>query len=150
MLIKMSVVKKEYINCFYDITEPEDLTGPGHWRTDPFILPDWFSKANLPIKKIIRVLGATGTTYLTDQPGQDEIPSGMRLMGNLTKDFPSNEYIMMLNNYNCIKEFDITYHGITALDWFVLTARGLSYPNLHDVHLNLVVELELLLIVDEN
>jgi hypothetical protein len=145
----MTIVKKEYINCFYDIVAPENWVSSEPWRTDPFTLPDWFSKANLPLKKIIRVLGATGTTYIPDQPGQDEIPTGMRLMGNLTKDFPSNEYIMMLNNYNCIKEFDVTYHGIMFMNWYVLTARGLLYPNLHDIHLNLVIELELLLVKND-
>jgi hypothetical protein len=146
----MSVVKKEYLNLFYDVTLPSDYDINVIFRTAPYTLPDWFSKAPSNLRKIVRVLGATATTYDLTLNVDIDIPKAYRLMGNLTKDFPSNEFIMMLNNYNSIKEFDVTYMNITKLDWYAINGRGVQFPDLHDIHMDLVIELELIIAENDN
>ena len=130
----------------YIYTPPTDWDGKIYW-TKPESLPTWFVNAEMKYKKIIRVLGATanmidvthGTTY-------DDMPRTLRLMGNLTKHFLSNEFVMMINNYNCVKEFDVTYKNIRELSWYITDALKNPYPNDDNAHvLDLVVELELLL-----
>jgi hypothetical protein len=96
------------------------------------------------------VLGATGCVYSTATPDEVEVPKYLRLMSNLSKDFPSNEFIMMLNNYNSVKEFDITHMNIRALDWYAVDAKGVGFPDIHGLHLDLVIELELLLVLDDD
>jgi hypothetical protein len=146
----MSIVKKEYLNCIRDIIEPEDWVGPKPFRSAPFTLPDWFTKAKLPLKKIIRVLGATASIYIENSPDEEDPPKGLRLYSNLSKDFPSNEFIMMLNNYNCIKEFDITYLNINELDWYVIDSRFKPFPDVHGLHMPMVIEMELLLVNEKD
>jgi hypothetical protein len=140
----MSIVRKDYINCIYDIIEPEDWTGPEPFRTDPYTLPDWFTNTPAKYRKIIRVLGATATVFVENSPNEENTPIGLRLYGNLTKDFPSNEFVMMLNNYNCIKEFDISFNNIKWLDWYVTDSRRNPFPDVHGLHMPTVIELELL------
>ena len=71
-------------------------------------------------------------------------------MRNLTKDFPSKESSMMINNYNNIKEFDVSFLNLTQLDWYVIDGLKEPYPPDDPAHvLDLVVEIELLL-VDES
>jgi hypothetical protein len=143
----MSVVKREYLVCQYIIDPPPPI--PPDWIepdlvTKPYALPDWFSKSPPQYKKIVRVLGATG--YIIDPTTGEEFETsiGIRLMSNLTKDFPLNGFIMMMNNYDCVKEFDITYNNIRELTWWCRNGIQKPYP-LTGMWMDLVVELELLL-----
>jgi hypothetical protein len=70
-------------------------------------------------------------------------------MGSLTKDFSSNGFVMMMNNYNCVKEFDVTHLNIRELTWYVINGIGNPFPGIDYQHMDLVVELELLLIEPE-
>jgi hypothetical protein len=139
----MSVIKREYLCCQYDIIP--DLFVAEPWHTKPYALPDWFINAPPQYKKIVRILGATGN-YMAPDSGEepDELPRGVRLMGSLTKDFPLNNFIMMMNNYDCVKEFNITYNNIRELTWWLENGVHSPLPA-PGVHMDLVVELELLM-----
>jgi hypothetical protein len=151
----MSVVKREYIACQYIIDPPPPIpipTPPDYVVPDlvtkPYALPDWFVKSPPQYKKIVRVLGATGF-IIEPVTGEDfEIATGVRLMGNLTKDFPLNGFIMMMNNYDCVKEFDITYSNIRDLTFWCRNGLQKPYP-ISMMYMDLVVELELLLTTGE-
>jgi hypothetical protein len=110
----MTVVKKEYMTIF-DKCEPDAQ----------YLLPQWFVNAAPNYTKIIRVLGATACYII----GSDifDFPKNTRLCSNLTSDFPSNQgfihptfhptfnFVMMLNNYNSAKEFDVTHSNLQYL-----------------------------------
>jgi hypothetical protein len=141
----MSVIKREYLCCQYDHTPPPTWEGD-HWETKPYPLPDWFVNALPQYKRIIRVLGATGGMIDVESGVEpDEAPRGIRLMSNLTKDFPSNKFVMMMNKYNCVKEFDITYNNIRELTFWTLDGINKPFPA-PGVHMDLVIELELMIV----
>jgi hypothetical protein len=111
-------------------------------------LPDWFVYAKPEYKKVVRFLGATATK------GEGEFPRGLRLISNLTKDFswvgftkciqrPEFNYVMMLNNYNNDKEFDITNSNIHELYWSLSDAKGNMFET---TDLDVVIELEVMII----
>jgi hypothetical protein len=96
-------------------------------------------------------LGATAQLVNVDDGDNmkpEDLPRGVRLMGNLTKDFPLNEFVMMMNNYNNVKEFDVSYLNITELYWYALNAIKEPFPPIRNT-MDLVVELELLLLTKE-
>jgi hypothetical protein len=99
-------------------------------------LPPWFILAD-KYKKIIRVLGATAG-YESQQY--------LRLFSNISDDSLSRGFIMMINNYNNVKEFNVSNSNLTDLTFAVLTPQWNDI--IDDINLFLVVELELLLIDD--
>jgi hypothetical protein len=170
----MSIIRREYITHFIDLTpvinadtDPENL---GKTRIpyfcDPIPIPNWFydSKFN----KLIRVLGATAAVMQGPQLEELDMPKGLKLMGSLTKDFSNtysnckgndcingcadccvnggNKFIMMINNYNNVKEFDVTYLNIKSLDWRLIDGYAQPFPFIKDTHVDLVVELEFILL----
>jgi hypothetical protein len=145
----MATLKKEYLYFSYDYFAPmsaEDDPGTdAHipiWYTETSRLPDWFCNAPKKYGKVIRVLGSTGN-FIDPESGEEnqDLPKGIRLCSNLSRDFPTNEFIMMMNNYNSIKEFDVTYSDIQGLYWYLKDGLGRSFPA-PGMHLDLVVELE--------
>jgi hypothetical protein len=154
----MSVIKRAYMNI-HDTFEPYTKTN----------LPDWFVNTNY--RKVVRVLGITATTTDTgwiepSQPPQIRFPAETRLFSNLTKAEPwSNipklgknqvvgagyvpegfNFVMMLNNYNSVKEFDITYSNIKQLEFRYVNMKGFLYESFGDnVITDIIIELELVL-----
>jgi hypothetical protein len=154
----MAVIKRAYMNI-HDTFEPYTKTN----------LPDWF--VNSSKRKVIRVLGVTATT--TDinwiepsQPPQIRFPAEIRLFSNLAHDEPwSNipklsksqvvgagfvpegfNFVMMLNNYNSVKEFDITYSNLKQLEFRYVNMKGFLYEFFGDnVITDIIIELELVL-----
>jgi hypothetical protein len=63
-------------------------------------------------------------------------------MSNLSQDTPLRGFIMMVNNYNCTKEFDVTYSNLRQLTWDILQWDNSSVV---DTKTNLIVEMELML-----
>jgi hypothetical protein len=139
----MTAVRREYITHFVDLTptinQDTDPDGLGKTRIPyfckPIPIPSWFYDCKY--KKLIRVLGATAAVMQGPQLEELDMPKGLRLMGSLTKDF-SNTYsncnhddcnsdcvnccmngsnkFVMINNYNNVKEFDVTYLNLHSLD----------------------------------
>jgi hypothetical protein len=163
----MSIVHKDYIVCEYNVVPPIPEGGDLHpeipwiwepWNTEPYVFPVWFSNASQEHRKIVKVLGASAavTPKLADgaDPGSNEFaegmstPLGIRLMSNLTEYFPLQKFVMMLNNYNSVKQFDITNHNIDSLTWYCMDAYKHAYPYKGE-KLDLVIELELI-VVNEN
>jgi hypothetical protein len=100
---------------------------------------------NAPLKyrKIVRVLGCTAIVFNPDNGSfLADVPRGVKLMGNLTKNTLLNEFITMVNNYRCVKEVDITYKNLRDLEFYLINPIGKAYPAA-DVHVYLVVECEL-------
>ena len=132
-------------------------------------LPDWFVN-DRKCRKIVRVLGATANkTALALTPDPESVESlngGWRLYSNLDhrtnlimKSAKSAEdallgkyttgnagFIMMVNNYNSIKEYDITDDNITTVKFYI---RPWTYWTDITFYIDCVVELELMLIADE-
>jgi hypothetical protein len=113
----------------------------------PFRLPGWFVNADRKYKKIIRILGATAGIQCQETDIQQptyEIPlaAGSRLYSNVSNDTPLNGFVMMVNNYNSIKEFDVTYSNLTELTWDIEQWTGKSIV---DGKTNLIVEMELMI-----
>jgi hypothetical protein len=79
-----------------------------------------------------------------------EVPRGIRFAGNIAEDTPLNGFIMMVNNYLDVKDFDVTYRNVRELQWWCYDNLGAPFPGdpVHQ-HMDLVVEYQLLL-VDEN
>jgi hypothetical protein len=116
----MTIVQKEYLTIFLD----EFL--------EPTNLPDWFTNASPKYKKIIRVLGTTaqyrGATDMLD------LPKGIRLVSNLTKDFPAGKFkgqevpgfnfVMMVNNYNRVKDYNVTQSNLQQLRFNFVNGDG--------------------------
>jgi hypothetical protein len=129
----MSVVQKDYVVFFLrrEIEKGEVNL------IKTLRLPPWFILAN-KYKKLIRVLGATAG-YENQQY--------LRLFSNISDDSLSRGFIMMINNYNNVKEFNVSNSNLTDLTFAVLTPQGNDI--IDDINLFLVVELELLL-VDDN
>jgi hypothetical protein len=155
------VVKSEYIYLPYEyrpkLEEDDSIEIPMFdglhlFYTERSRLPDWFSNAPLHFKKVIRVLGASAGSVPADYSDQEPLPIGIRLLGNIARDFPTHEFVMMINNYNCVKEYDVTHNNLQYLEWKLEGTHGFS-PFYHNVaqinYIDMVVELELLL-VDDN
>jgi hypothetical protein len=153
----MTIIKKSYLNIYDNFTL--------HTKTN---LPDWY--VNSSKRKIVRVLGITATITDTNwvehtQPPQIRFPPEIRLFSNLAKDEPCSNipklkfsetevvgipedfnFIMMLNNYNSVKEFDITYSNIKQLEFSYVTMGGFKYETFGtNVVSDIVIELELVL-----
>jgi hypothetical protein len=150
----MSIIKKAYMNI-YDNFEVYTKTN----------LPDWFVNSNQ--RKVVRVLGITATVTDTEwveasQPPQIRFPAEIRLFSNLTKDEPWNNipkkkigpspvpedfnFVMMLNNYNSVKEFDITYSNLKQLEFRYVNMQGTLFERFGDnIITDIIIELELIL-----
>jgi hypothetical protein len=153
----MAVIKRSYLNI-YDHFEPYTKTN----------LPDWFVNTNK--RKVVGVLGVTAT--ITDanwiepsQPPQIRFPAEIRLFSDLAQDEPWNNipkmgkdefrynvvpdgfnFVIMLNNYNSVKEFDITYSNIKQLEFRYVNMKGFLYESLgDDITVDIIIELELVL-----
>jgi hypothetical protein len=138
----MSVVKKEYMTIFDTFKQP----------LEQYVLPDWFVHAAPKYTKIVRVLGCTAS-YIKDNMPYD-LSKNMRIYSNLTSDFPSNQnftpsilnptfnFVMMVNNYNSAKEFDVTHSNLQYLQFeYLLQNGGVFGEEFYDV----VIELELMI-----
>ena len=126
----MTVVRKDYFtNYVWDLNQTK------------FILPDWFVNASLKYKKVIRVLGASCGVIQSGGNETDTAVKGLRLMSNITKDlrpdikmmlrnddgtprnppipdlFEGMNFIMIVNNYNDVKEYDVTLLDLKYLIW---------------------------------
>ena len=129
-------------------------------------LPDWFMN-DRKHQKIIRVLGATVNKLnlsITPDPEMVEaMTGGWRLFSNIDSQtnlkmktaLTANDallancstvdvgFIMMINNYNSIKEYDITNDNITDVRFYIRPWNSwTNYP----FYIDCIVELELLLI----
>jgi hypothetical protein len=151
----MTIIRKEYFtNYIWDLEQHQ------------FVLPDWFTKASLKYKKIIRVLGASCGVIQSGGNETDTSVKGLRLMSNLTKDFPPDikimlrnydgsprnppipdlfegmNFIMIVNNYNNVKEYDVTLSDLKHLTWGLMSpGGGIATFN----GLDLVIEMELMI-----
>jgi hypothetical protein len=161
----MTELPKQYFTCIhdYEVRVPADeYEKAAYDNRNKFNLPDWFVNADKKYRKIVRVLGASAGWYDKDVGDQIDVPKGTRLAGNLAKDYPRDgfnlpdlpdfNYIMMVNNYNNVKEYDITESNIRVLEWELRNRDGTAvwYPHEtgegdHNLILDLVVELEILL-----
>ena len=130
-------------------------------------LPDWFTNADKKYRKIVRVLGATANKLsISLTPDPEVVVSfngGWRLYSNLDtrtnlkmktantandallgKYVSSNiGFIMMVNNYNSIKEYDITDENMTDVKFYI---RPWTYWTDITFYIDCVVELELMLV----
>ena len=137
--------------------------------------PDWFTNANMKYKKIVRVLGAsvnmveTTMLYGTIEP----ISSDFRIFSNiashsnitmktdtpdpvydvdgtkLTTTYQTEGFVMMVNNYNSVKEYDITYENMREVHFYLRPWNSLVTNKFEGHAVDFVCELELLL-VDES
>jgi hypothetical protein len=140
-------------------------------------LPDWFTNAQSKYKKIVRVLGSTinfiNTASFIDIEVIPPTP-GYRLFSNVSTHSnivmktvtvehgnpldPSapkfvhtsspEGFVMMINNYNSVKEYDITYENIREIKFYLRPWNSVTTENSF-LDVDFVCELELLLI-DEN
>jgi hypothetical protein len=161
----MASVRKEYFTCIHDY-ELKDVERLAEYdktvyeNRNKFQLPDWFVNADPKYRKIVRVLGASAGWYDKDSGEQIDVPKGTRLAGNLAKDCPRDgfllpdlpdfNYIMMVNNYNCTKEYDITESNIRVLEWEIRSRDGTAVGYPHETGegdanliLDLVIELQI-------
>jgi hypothetical protein len=158
-------IRKEYFTCIHDYELKDISTLDEYERSmyetrNKFQLPDWFINADRKYKKIVRVLGCSAGWYDKDTGEQIELPKGTRLASNLAKDCPRDRFslsdlpdfnfIMMINNYNNVKEYDITESNIRVLEWEIRSKDGTAvwYPHEtgegdHNLILDLVVELQI-------
>jgi hypothetical protein len=139
----MSVVKKEYMTIF-DKCEPEAK----------YYLPQWFVNATPNYTKMIRVLGVTACYII--RPNTFDFPKNIRLCSNLTSDFPSDQsfihptihpnynFVMMVNNYNSAKEFDVTHSNLQYLSFEYDNELGGPFGS--GEIMDIVIELELMII----
>jgi hypothetical protein len=160
-----AAIRKEYFTCVHDyelkdISTLDDYDKVAYANRNKFQLPDWFINADKSFRKVVKVLGASAGWYDKDTGEQIDVPKGTRLAGNLAKDCPRDgfllpdlpdfNYIMMVNNYNCVKEYDITESNIRVLEWEIRNKDGNAvwYPHEpgegdHNLILDLVVELQI-------
>ncbi|GHU19240.1 hypothetical protein FACS189472_08740 [Alphaproteobacteria bacterium] len=132
-------------------------------------LPQWFVNSSAKYKKIVRVLGATvNWVNQEDYVFSDPVPPnpGYRLFSNIvtnanvvlqtntmnerrkTKRIIGKEgFVMMVNNYNSVKEFDITNENIREIQFFLRPWHSYT-DNIDTSPIDFVCELELLLIDD--
>jgi hypothetical protein len=172
----MSIIQKQYftlqsiINPTYDPQNPipaTDLSIPICSEH----LPDWFKNANRKFRKIIRVLEASVATLPTliveSNEEEDIIKPGFRLYSNINprsnilmktsltddegkkgkyQESSNIGFIMMINNYNSTKEFDMTDDYINDVQFYIRYWSSAIHLNFI---LDCVIELEILL-VDDN
>jgi hypothetical protein len=138
----MSIVQREYGVWEYKLDK--------HGKKIDFPLPAWFRLANPKYKKIVKILGASGSVDHTDDNSDigDIVPFPLitRLVSNVSVDTPLNGFVMMINNYNNVKEFDLTYSNFNVLSFDAVTQLGDSFLA-HNTQL--IVEMEIML-VDES
>ncbi|GHU25002.1 hypothetical protein FACS189472_18110 [Alphaproteobacteria bacterium] len=138
----------------------------------------WFINAPIKCKKIIRVIGATVNQivisefyeYLTsyvvpvqlgyglfsnivfnspDVMVSTRSPShGGPTAAGLLKVIGKEGFVVMVNNYNCVKEFDFTMDNLREATFYIRSWSGHT-DNMYRSYVDFVGELELLLI-DEN
>jgi hypothetical protein len=152
----MSVIKRAYMNIYDNFD-----------RYTKNNSPDWFINSNK--RKVVRVLGVTAKVTDSNwvepsQPPQIRFPAEIRLFSNLTKDEPwSNipkvsedtnirgipqnfNFVMMLNNYNSVKEFDITYSNLKHLEFRYVNFDGIKFEMFGtELVSDIIIELELVL-----
>jgi hypothetical protein len=142
----MSTVQREYVCFKYDYYRSTADDDGRPWSTNPIFLPDRIMNAPLKYNRIVKVLGCSATIF---NPNTDEIisevPKGIKLKRSLTKGSLLNEFVTITNNYRCVKELDISYKKIRDLTLYLLNPIGKAYPDA-DVHVNLVIECEVVLI----
>ncbi|GHU22158.1 hypothetical protein FACS189472_15020 [Alphaproteobacteria bacterium] len=128
-------------------------------------LPFWFSNANPKFKKIIRVLGATAHFLDPDEPvmqNEQDLDGGWRMFSNISEDnsllmrtrlYPEANvkvgkagFVMVLNNYNSQKEFDISGKGINVVKFYI---RPWDWQTTYKMVIDFVGECELLLVDEE-
>ncbi|GHU18320.1 hypothetical protein FACS189472_06480 [Alphaproteobacteria bacterium] len=138
----------------------------------------WFVNAPIKYKKIIRVIGATLNQivisefyeYLTSYVVP--VQPGYRLFSNIVCNSPNvmvstrspshggpnapdlqkvvgkEGFVMMVNNYNCVKESDVTMDNLREVTFYIRSWSGHT-DNMYRSYVDFIAELELLL-VDEN
>jgi hypothetical protein len=104
----MAIVQKEYV-CFNYVLNKDNL------HTRPIFLPVWLMNAPMKYTKIIKFLGCTANVIDSIWNYVREVAKSVKLMSNLTKNTLLNEFVGMTNNYECVKEFDITHKNIREL-----------------------------------
>jgi hypothetical protein len=139
-------------------------------------LPDWFINAIPKYKKIVRVLGSTINFINSSSFNDIEIVSptpGFRMFSNLathsnivmetvtvghdnpfepeaptfTHTHQTEGFVMMINNYNSVKEYDITFENIREIKFYLRPWNSVTSEN-SVLDVDFVCELELLLIDD--
>jgi sensor histidine kinase YesM len=131
----MYIIQKEYHVIFTKISEKDEH------KWEPYILPYWFAHSSPLYKKIVRILGATGGVHMeTDEIAPLQPLS--TLWCNVANDTPTNGFIMIMNNYNSVKEYDITNSHLTQLEFDVM---NLGHSNVSEI-LKCIIEIEILLI----
>jgi hypothetical protein len=141
-----------------------------------FKLPDWFTNAPTKYKKIVRILGTTvnfiqshafvDIDVMPPTPGY-RMFSNVNMHSNITMktvtiEQPDNPFdptppkfihtsqpegfIMMINNFNSVKEYDITFENIRQLKFYLRPWNSVTTENPHGLDVDFVCEPELLLI----
>jgi hypothetical protein len=124
----------------------------------PTNLPDWFIHSKH--KKVIRVLGATANSWPENDPPEkvQALPLHCKLYSNIstrsqiTIESGSSKYnesygkhtegfVMMVNNYNSVKEYDITGLNINFVEFDMSNVIG-DEPDA----VGAMIEMELILI----
>ncbi|GHU18242.1 hypothetical protein FACS189472_06280 [Alphaproteobacteria bacterium] len=156
------------------LTHPHGLVGGELLLTDQPIatesLPMWFVNGLPKYRKIVRVLGATvNWVNQEDYVFSDPVPlnPGYRLFSNivtnanivmLTSTAPAiyrrvmrqvgkEGFVMMVNNYSSVKEFDITNESIREIQFFLRPWHSFV-DSTKASPIDFVCELELLLVDD--
>ncbi|GHU18857.1 hypothetical protein FACS189472_07790 [Alphaproteobacteria bacterium] len=140
------------------------------------VLPMWFINAPIKYKKIIRVLGATVNQISIDEDGQltlieSPVGPGYRVFSNVASNSPNvmiskrspshngpnakdlqtvigkEGFVMMVNNYNSVKEFDVTMDNLREMTFYIRTWNGYTDQRMPS-YVDFICELELLLVDD--
>jgi hypothetical protein len=169
----MSIIQKQYftlqsiINPTYDPQNPNPPTNIINPNCSEY-LPVGFINADKKYKKIIRVLGASVATLptLIVEPNMEEdiIKPGFMLYSNINprsnivmktsladddckqgKCIESQNvgFIMMINNYNSTKEFDVTDDYLNDIQFYLRYWASAIHFNFI---LDCVIEIELLIV----
>jgi hypothetical protein len=172
----MNIIQKQYFTLQCNIVptyDPQNPIPPTN-LLEPICtehLPVWFINVDKKYRKIIRVLGTSVATLptLIVEPNmeEDEIKPGFRLYSNinprsnivmktsLTDDdckkgkFQESQdvgFIMMINNYNSTKEFDVTDDYINDIRFYIRYWSSAIHLNFA---LDCVIEIELLIVSDD-
>jgi hypothetical protein len=162
-----------------DITPDSQMSSSGSSEdANPIISPSFVAKAKLPFwftnapqkyKKIIRVLGAT-VSHITniDVPGYLEtLAPGYRIFSNIVtnsnvvmmtatgelenpkKEWGTEGFVMMVNNYNCTKEYDVTYDNLREVKFYLRPWNGWVADTPTPTYIDFMCELELQLLDSE-
>jgi hypothetical protein len=136
-------------------------------------LPDWFTNAPAKYKKVVRVLGSTINFINTASFIDIEVfppTAGYRMFSNVCTNSnivmktvtvqhtdpldpappkfvhtsSPEGFIMMINDYNSVKEFDITYENIRELKFYIRPWNSVTTENSF-LDVDFVCELELIL-----